>query len=134
MKYSFFVLVALAHLCLTGCKFLPTKQNLNTEPAIVAAAEYETLPKECTISHREYDEILVEQGPDLWDRIRDGYALPEISNKRVKQELRWYAKHPTYMDRVAKRGERYLFHIVDEIDKRGMPMEIALLPHSGKRF
>ncbi len=65
---------------------------------------------------------------DLWERIREGYTLDHEINKRVRQQLDWYARHPEYINRVAKRGERYLFHIVEEIDKRGMPMELALLP------
>ncbi len=65
---------------------------------------------------------------DIWDRIREGYQLPESNHTRVLQELAWYSKHPEYMRRVTKRSERYLFYIVEELENRGMPMEIALLP------
>jgi len=65
---------------------------------------------------------------DVWQRIRAGYQLPQEMNRRVEQQLKWYVKHPEYMNRVAKRGERYLYHIVEEVEKRGLPMELALLP------
>lgn len=65
---------------------------------------------------------------DLWARIRNGYQLPKTMNRRVEQQLKWFAKHPEYMNRVAQRGERYLFHIVEEVEARGLPMELALLP------
>lgn len=65
---------------------------------------------------------------DLWDRIRAGYALPGLSHARVDAELAWYARHQEYLDRVAARAAPYLHHIVEEIDRREMPMELALLP------
>jgi peptidoglycan lytic transglycosylase D len=66
---------------------------------------------------------------DLWQRIRDGFQLDhEIDRKRVRQEIDWYRRHPDYIDRVAARAGRYLFHIVEELESRNMPLEIALLP------
>jgi membrane-bound lytic murein transglycosylase D len=65
---------------------------------------------------------------DLWDRIRAGYALPGLSHARVDAELQWYARHQDYLDRVAERAAPYLHHIVEEIERRGLPMELALLP------
>jgi len=68
------------------------------------------------------------QPADLWDEIRAGYGFPKISNRRTELQKKWYAKHPSYLRRVAKRSEPYLFYITEEIRRRGMPMEIALLP------
>lgn len=66
---------------------------------------------------------------DLWQRVRDGFALDlDIDNPRIKAQRDWYARHQAYLDRVATRAERYLHHIVEEADKRGIPMEMALLP------
>lgn len=65
---------------------------------------------------------------DLWQRIKNGYAMPEsTSNLTVKHE-QWYSSRPDYIERMVKRSQRYLFHIVEEVEKRGMPTEIALLP------
>ncbi|MDX1443509.1 MAG: LysM peptidoglycan-binding domain-containing protein, partial [Gammaproteobacteria bacterium] len=65
---------------------------------------------------------------DLWARIRSGFSLPELDNPRIDAQLDWYARHQGYLDRVATRATPYLYFIVEEIDRRGIPMEIALLP------
>jgi len=55
-------------------------------------------------------------------------SLPVPDERRVRQELAWYSRHPDYLDRVLTRASAYLPHIVAEIDRRGLPMELALLP------
>ncbi|WP_404418629.1 LysM peptidoglycan-binding domain-containing protein [Marinospirillum sp.] len=66
---------------------------------------------------------------DLWDRLRENFAM-DISSEdpRVQAQLRWYRRHPGYMDRVTARASRYMFHVISEIEKRGLPGELALLP------
>jgi membrane-bound lytic murein transglycosylase D len=64
----------------------------------------------------------------LWERLRAQYALPEPEHQWIENERDWYADHPDYIIRVFTRAAPYLRHIVDEIEARGMPMEIALLP------
>jgi len=65
---------------------------------------------------------------DLWQRVRIGFALPHQMNKRIRSNIKWYARHQEYLDRVSVRAEKYLFQIIEETEKMGMPMEIALLP------
>jgi membrane-bound lytic murein transglycosylase D len=65
---------------------------------------------------------------DLWQRIRNGYALRKQNSPLVANHEQWYAKHPDYMQRMTARGQRYLHFIVEEVERRGMPSEIALLP------
>ena len=65
---------------------------------------------------------------DLWDRVRRGFAMADLDNDLVRDRERWYATRPDYVARMTARGSRYLFHIVEELDKRGMPTELALLP------
>ncbi len=65
---------------------------------------------------------------DLWARMRQGYGLPDADHQRVERHLQWYAKHPEYLDRVIDRAEPFMHFILEEIDKRNMPTEIALLP------
>lgn len=74
--------------------------------------------------------IEVETTPiDLWERMRAGYALNlDISNPRLSSQIKWYSSHPSYLDRVSRRGQRYLHFIVEELEKADMPLEIALLP------
>ena len=65
---------------------------------------------------------------DLWQRIRRGFAIPDIDNKLVEQHTAYYAARPEYLQRVFDRSRLYLYHIVEEIEKRGLPTELALLP------
>ena len=65
---------------------------------------------------------------DLWDRIRDGFAFPSIDNKYVDDYEKWYADRPKYMARVVERARPYLYYIVEEVENRGMPTELVLLP------
>ena len=65
---------------------------------------------------------------DLWGRIRKGFAMAELDSKEVLHYEDFYASRPTYLKRVIERSRRYLFHIVEEVERRGMPAEIALLP------
>jgi membrane-bound lytic murein transglycosylase D len=65
---------------------------------------------------------------DLWDRIRQGYALTPLQSPLTTKHEDWYAARPDYMQRMISRSERYLHYIVEEVEKRNMPTEIALLP------
>ena len=65
---------------------------------------------------------------DLWQRIKEGYAMPNSTSNLVANHEQWYTNRPDYIRRMVERSQKYLFHIVEEVQKRGMPTEIALLP------
>ncbi|MGB0127561.1 MAG: transglycosylase SLT domain-containing protein [Rhodocyclaceae bacterium] len=65
---------------------------------------------------------------DLWVRIRNGFSMPDLDNELVTRQQAYYLNHPQYMTRIAERSRRYLHYIVEEIEKRGLPTELALLP------
>jgi membrane-bound lytic murein transglycosylase D len=65
---------------------------------------------------------------DLWDRIRKGLAMPDIDDPLVAKWEQWYVARPDYVARMIDRSRRYLYYIVVEVEKRGMPLEVALLP------
>lgn len=65
---------------------------------------------------------------NLWQRIRNGYAMPELKSTSTSSHESWYASRPEYVKRMMGRSQKYLYHIVEEVEKRGMPSEIALLP------
>jgi len=65
---------------------------------------------------------------DLWARIKDGYAMPDIESGYTSNHESWYAARPDYIKRMVERSQKYLYYIVQEVEKRGMPSEIALLP------
>src|SRR5512141_2035910 len=66
--------------------------------------------------------------PDLWQRIRRGFSLEPLDSPLVQEHEAWYASRPDYIKRFVDRGSRYLHYIVEQVEKRGMPTEIALLP------
>jgi membrane-bound lytic murein transglycosylase D len=83
------------------------------------------------IEPRSGDELVADvpaESIDLWERIRRGFKIPELSGPLVASSTRWYSSRPDYIDRMSNRAGRYLYHIVQEIEKRGMPTELALLP------
>lgn len=65
---------------------------------------------------------------DLWQRIRHGFGMPDLHDPLVADRQSWYLNRPDMLRRIFERGRRYLFHIVGELEKRGMPTELALLP------
>lgn len=65
---------------------------------------------------------------NLWDRIRAGFRLPRMEGPYVVRQEQWFVNNPDYMERMLQRANLYLYHIVEQVDKRHMPMEIALLP------
>lgn len=71
---------------------------------------------------------------DLWDRIRRGFAMPDLQHALVQEREQWYVARPDYMQRMTERSSKYLFHIVEEIERRGMPTELALLPYIESAF
>ena len=86
--------------------------------------------KEPSAAHKEpsaQDSTVVQT--NLWQRMRDGFRLShETDRKRVMDELKWYVNHPEYVERVTKRAAPHLHYIIEELEKRGLPLEFALLP------
>ena len=71
---------------------------------------------------------------DLWDRIRRGYSMPNLEGELVRDRERWYSARPDYLLRMTERSRKYLFHIVEELERRNMPTELALLPFIESAF
>ena len=69
-----------------------------------------------------------ETASDLWVRIRDKFAMRDLDSKLIAKYEKWYASNPEYVARMTDRARRYLFYITEEVERRGMPSEIALLP------
>jgi membrane-bound lytic murein transglycosylase D len=71
---------------------------------------------------------------DLWSHVRGGYGVADIDNSLVRKWERYYAERPDYVARMNERGGRYLFHVVEELRKRDMPLDLALLPFIESAF
>lgn len=90
-----------------------------------------SLSEPLIVTNLPADELSVDEmvAPvDVWARIRNGFALEELDTPLVQKHEQWYATRPDYVARMMERSRRYLFYIVEEVERRGMPMEIALLP------
>jgi len=81
----------------------------------------EDLPRIATID-------LTAPATDLWQRLRNGFAMPDLESPLVADRQAYYLNRPAALKVMTQRSRRYLYHIVSELEKRGMPMELALLP------
>ncbi|MEJ1461660.1 MAG: LysM peptidoglycan-binding domain-containing protein [Candidatus Sedimenticola sp. (ex Thyasira tokunagai)] len=141
-------------LSLTGCNLMPLKhdQHVAANPTAVekpsmtvSTAPAPAIPATVTLQEIGDTDRTVKQvealqltaasaepesqtDTDLWARVRAGYQMQVPDNARVKQSIKWYASHGKYLQRMQLRATPYLHFIVEEIEKRQMPMEMALLP------
>ena len=97
------------------------------KPAPVEAAKPPPAAKPAVVAEKPAAKPPAEVG-DLWQRIRKGFAIANLEGKLVKQKTAQYAASPEYLQRIIGRSRLYLYHIVEEIEKRGLPTELALLP------
>ena len=98
------------------------------KPAAVIIAPPASAPQETKDLELPRSIDLTRPADDLWERIRGGFAMADIDSPLVGVRERWYAGQPDYLKRMVERSKLYLYYIVEEVEKRGMPTEIALLP------
>jgi len=137
-----FTLSLLSAVVLSGCQTMQTGENTRTVPAASnTAATTETVPaaaaQPSTSGAENISEVTAkpqtpsEPAPpiDMWQLTRDNFKLDlNPDQPRFRAQLKWYGTHPKYMNRVIARASRYYHHILNEVLKRGMPAELALLP------
>jgi len=124
------VLWALVAASLTACAPAVRPDAAPTTPVDADAAVTAQAPAaEFTVPELGPDPAEATLPPgDLWERIREGITWADAKDPRIDHQLRWYASNQDYLDRVVTRAQPYFRFIVDELEKRGMPMELALLP------
>jgi membrane-bound lytic murein transglycosylase D len=71
---------------------------------------------------------------DLWDRIRRGFTMNDLTSELVTSQEQWYATRPSYIGRMTERSSKYLYYVVEELERRNMPTELALLPFIESAF
>jgi membrane-bound lytic murein transglycosylase D len=127
-------------LCMAGCATVPanTASSLPdpvivNDPATGPALEEPVLPPPLPVP--EQTAPVDDEGPpepiaygDVFDRIRKNLALPDSEHRRVQSEIAWLQRNPDYLARTMGRAQRYLHHIVNEVEVRGLPGDLALLP------
>ena len=116
---------------------------LASAPAVAAAASTSSAPVAAGSTLIAIDPLIPTERldlgapsaqADLWARVRQGTAIPDLDNELVRKWEQWYASKPDYVQRMTERGGRYLFHIIEEVNKRGLPTELALLPFIESAF
>jgi len=91
-----------------------------------AAAEQELEDEYFAINPADYKQSDI---TDIWGRVRSGFNIADTTNNpRLQSELKWYAKHQKYLDRVVERAEPFLHYVLNEAEKRNLPTELVLLP------
>lgn len=120
IKFLLFVICLLLASCstlsvkaLTQSKFIEPNDGVQTIASIKKANRHSETPL---------------TNDDLWQRLFSLYQLPQINNDRVQAQIDWYSKHPNYIKQVQKNAAPYLYYIVNEVEKRQLPGELALLP------
>jgi membrane-bound lytic murein transglycosylase D len=116
--------LAVLALCtvVSACQSTGPEQEAPPAPPPVAAIPLEPI----VLPSLEYRDVVVE--PDLLTRLRSRFAWEIKDDEAVERERAWYARNQAYLDRVFTRADLYLYHIVGELESRGMPAELALLP------
>ena len=104
------------------------KQPAPQKPAITKPGPFDAKPVEVEPPPEVVGIDRAQVPTDLWLRIRKGFAIPDLQSPLVRQKTKQYAARPEYLQRILERSKLYLYHIVEEIEKRGMPTELALLP------
>jgi len=124
----------LVFVCSTSTAEVPSGQPAITETAINTAIVSDRAPESDQQLWLELDplaknvSVAAEPSNDLLAKLRRNFELPTVMNKRIQSELNWFTKNPNYLNRVFTRAQRYLPFITAELEERGLPFELALLP------
>jgi membrane-bound lytic murein transglycosylase D len=131
-------------LWLAGCATPPAADQVTMAPAAAAAKPAEPIapavipsgPLAPITAAEAASRAVAQLKPpaDLWERIRRGFAMPNLQGELVRQQEQWYVSRPDYIQRMTERSRKYLFHVVEELERRNMPTELALLPFIESAF
>ncbi len=112
---------------LVGCSTHNNQLQMVEKPPVINKHSYSIRPNNFERYARPRD-ALESSSNSIWNRLTSLYRLPEIDNERIDQHVAWFLDHPGYLERVQKRAEPYLHLILEEIEAKNVPGEIALLP------
>ncbi|WP_185181682.1 transglycosylase SLT domain-containing protein [Mycoavidus sp. B2-EB] len=137
MRFIFSVLCAVSAVLLASCASTPpanidsTLSPADARPSFLSSltARFKTADVDQTID-LDHDSVDAHSGKeaDLWNRIRRGFQIPELRTNLAQAQLSWYLARPEYVQRMTERSKLYLYHIVEALEARNMPTELALLP------
>ncbi|MDE1183718.1 transglycosylase SLT domain-containing protein [Paraburkholderia sp.] len=130
-----FIFSALLVLTLAACASQGPTTNSSTtatnpasQQAVADALRKTASAKETINVDQSSVDQLTSPDADLWGRIRRGFQMPDLQSDLVDMQVNWYTQRPDYVQRMTERSQKYLYHIVEELEARHMPTELALLP------
>ncbi|WP_442919726.1 LysM peptidoglycan-binding domain-containing protein [Methylobacter sp.] len=124
---SFKFLLVLIFLIATGCS-TTSKDSFNDRPPASAETDNSYVRHALHPFGKQKYNVPPKYKNTVWERLLSLYSLPNIENERIERELNWYLRHPAYLARVQQRAEPYLHLILDEVEAKNIPGELALLP------
>jgi membrane-bound lytic murein transglycosylase D len=119
------LLLVLIFLVITGCS---TTSSFNDRPPDSTELDNSYVRHSLHPFGKQKYNVSAKYKDTVWERLISLYSLPDIQNERVDRELNWYLRHPGYLARVQQRAEPYLHLILDEVEAKNIPGELALLP------
>ncbi|WP_440054559.1 LysM peptidoglycan-binding domain-containing protein [Pseudoalteromonas sp. T1lg65] len=125
----FFSILLLSLLLLSGCKTTEPEPEVHSTP-VANIDKQEKIPAQ-PITHsktKPAPDISVTELDDVWKRIKVQLSFPDSQHPRVTERVDWYLQHPNYMEEISRRASPVLHYIVSEVEKRDMPIELALMP------
>ena len=116
--YKRYISIFLA-LLLSGC------QHTSIDPLSQLSLDNSTFSLSSTCETRS---LQGKKFDNVWDRMRSGFCFRNINSSRITQELNWMKQNKDFVYRSIERSKPYLYHILEHLEKRNLPHELALLP------
>jgi membrane-bound lytic murein transglycosylase D len=119
---------------LSGCQSVPVREPAQAIPPLIitpkAALSEEPLQEIPPLAQQalHINPTFINALPDLYDRLRVGYQIPTVDNPAIDERVEYFLTYPSFIDQSFIHSERYLYYVVQEIESRHLPMELALLP------
>ncbi|MBQ4812684.1 lytic transglycosylase [Pseudoalteromonas luteoviolacea] len=119
-------------LTLTACQSTSTLEDVHDIPSEISVYETTQSSQDIASPQNAQSQHIAPTSPedaeDVWQRIRQQIRFAPSEHPRVKKRIEWYLQHPNYMHTISERAEPLLYYIVTEIEKRNLPIELALMP------
>jgi membrane-bound lytic murein transglycosylase D len=106
----------------------PSPQVIDTAPTKILQSQVYVEAEQPIVVYKQTNDV------DLWARIRRGFMMNDLASDLIGSQEQWYSSRPDYIERMTGRSSKYLYHIVEELERRNMPTELALLPFIESAF
>jgi len=120
------IIIAGSLLALAGCQTLLTAVSGSDNTPQIDAKNAKS-KKSATVTLDQIEEHVAEVN-NLWLRISNKLQFPSVDNALVNQYKQWYIDNPKHLEIVTQRAQPYMYYIVEQLEKRKLPLELALLP------